>query len=112
MRAPSGEKAALSTAYSWPRSTMISWPVVASHSRAVRSAEAVMMRVPSGKKAALQIRSSWPRSVMISCPVVASHSRAVRSAEAVTIHPPSGAKDALAPGPGARQGGGAPRRAG
>jgi hypothetical protein len=35
MRRPSGEKDALDTASSWPRSAMISWPVVASQRRAV-----------------------------------------------------------------------------
>jgi len=49
-RAPSGEKDALDTQFSWPRSAMISWPVVASQRRAVWSLEAVTRRAPSGRR--------------------------------------------------------------
>jgi len=69
---PVWEKDALHTASSWPRSVMISWPVVTSQRRAVQSSEAVAIRAPSGQKDALDSAPSWPRSAMISRPVVAS----------------------------------------
>jgi hypothetical protein len=61
-RVPSGEKAALKTALSWPRRTAMSLPAAASHSRAVLSHEAVTTRVPSVEKAALHEatgRETW-----------------------------------------------------
>jgi hypothetical protein len=95
MRAPSGEKPALSTWSSWPRRTVISVPVAAPQIRAERSQEAVRMRAPSGEKAALHTWPSCPRRTLISVPVVASQIRAVRSQEAVTMRAPSGEKAAL-----------------
>jgi hypothetical protein len=56
MQVPSGEKTALSTMFSCPRSVLISVPVVESQSRAVRSWEAVRMQVPSGEKTVRAVR--------------------------------------------------------
>jgi len=95
---PVWEKDALHTASSWPRSVMISWPVVTSQRRAVQSSEAVAIRAPSGQKDALDSAPSWPRSAMISRPVVASQRRAVRSSEAVTMRPRRVRRTHSAPG--------------
>ena len=92
MRAPSGLNAADTTNSSWPRSTAISLPVAASHSRAVLSPDAVTMRAPSGLKAAEYTKSLWPRSTAISLPVAASHTRAVLSSDAVTMRVAVGAE--------------------
>ena len=48
MRAPSGLNPALMTEPVWPCSTASEAPVLASHSRAVLSEEAVTIRAPSG----------------------------------------------------------------
>src|SRR6266478_10192997 len=45
-----------------PRSTASSAPLAASHSRAVRSLEAVSTRAPLGSNTALRTQPSWPRS--------------------------------------------------
>ena len=89
---PVWEKDALHTASSWPRSVMISWPVVTSQRRAVQSSEAVAIRAPSGQKDALDSAPSWPRSAMISWPVVACQRRAVRSSEGGDDARPVGGK--------------------
>ena len=66
-----------------PFKTAIPVPVLASHSRAVLSSDAVATRRPSGLNAALHTEPSWPIKTAISVPVSASHSRAVLSKDAV-----------------------------
>jgi len=56
--------------------------VIASHIRAVLSADAVTMRLPSTLNAALRTMSSCPRRRATCAPVIASHIRAVLSADA------------------------------
>ena len=59
-------------------------PVSASHTRAVRSYEAVTTRRPSGLNSADLTRPSCFRGSPIGLPLSASHTRAVLSQEAVT----------------------------
>jgi len=76
-----------------------------SHSRAVRSHEAVTTRRPSGLTAALCTRPSWPRKTPICWPLATSQSRAVLSLDAVTTLRPFGLKRRYTPqphGPGGR----------
>ena len=55
MRVPSGLNAALVTPPAWPSSgSPMGSPVAASHSRTVRSTDAVTILVPSGLNAALR----------------------------------------------------------
>ncbi|HEV7404415.1 MAG TPA: hypothetical protein VGO11_15855 [Chthoniobacteraceae bacterium] len=71
------------------------FPLAASHTRAVLSCEAVTIRIPSGLNCALSTTPSWPASVANTFPLAASHTRAVLSSETVTIRVPSGLNCAL-----------------
>src|SRR5262249_49656115 len=74
----------------------IGWPVAASHTRKVLSAEAETMRLPSRENDAPLTAPVCPLSGSpIGWPVAASHMRKVSSCEAVTMSLPSGENDAL-----------------
>ena len=77
MREPSGLNAALFTQSVCPESVASAAPDLASHKRAVLSADAVTIRDPSGLNAAVTTRSVCPDSVANAAPVVAFHNRAV-----------------------------------
>jgi hypothetical protein len=79
----------------WPASVARTAPVLASHTRAVLSHEAVTTRPPSGLNAALFIQNLCPDSVAVTAPVCAFHTRAVPSQDDVTTLAPSGLKAAL-----------------
>src|ERR1044071_5148924 len=76
---------------SWcARGRVSSWPVAASHTRAVWSSLAVTTRVPSGLNAALTTKPWCARVPVSGWPVAASHTRAVWSSLAVTSATSSG----------------------
>eukprot|EP00969_Alexandrium_andersonii_P078728 3471632-Alexandrium_andersonii.AAC.1 len=71
---PSGEKAALMTASSWPSRVRTHSPEAVLHSLDVRPAEAVASREPSDEKQTALTRSPCPSNVSRQSPVAALHS--------------------------------------
>jgi hypothetical protein len=86
---------ALFTAPLWLNGLPIGAPVVASHSRAVLSQDAVTISLPSGLNDARLTTSSCCMGWPIGAPVAASHIRAVLSWLAVATLAPSGLNPAL-----------------
>jgi hypothetical protein len=81
------------TALSCPVKARISFPVAASHRRAVLSSEQVSTDLPSGLKAKdNRTALSCPVKARIAFPVAASHRRAVLSHDPVSTRAPSGLK--------------------
>ena len=81
---PSGEKATEITDAEWPLNVWSAAPVVASHSRTVRSVEPEMTCLVFGEKATELTHPKWPSSVCSAAPTVASQSRTVLSLEPET----------------------------
>jgi hypothetical protein len=69
-------------------------PVLASHTRAVLSEEAVTMRNPSGLNTALRTGPLCSLRILSGSPLLASQILAVLSSEAVTTRVPSGLNEA------------------
>ena len=77
--AGAGAQATPRTLSVWPFSRRTSAPVLASHTRAVLSSDAVASLLPSGLHATTDTQPVWPCSRRTSAPVLASHTRAVLS---------------------------------
>ena len=86
---PCGLNLALTTSPSWPESLLMSRPVAASHTHAVRSLPAVTTNLPSGLNAASLMNSEWPVSVDTFWPLSRSQMEAVWRLN-VTRNLPSG----------------------
>ena len=67
---------------------LTTWPLLASHTRAVRSSLAVAISRPSGLKATAFTAPPWPRNVSCCWPLITSHTIAVPSWLAVAKRVP------------------------